>query len=251
MEKAIEWVKNHKPHTAVIVIVVVAVIAVLIAAASGAFTQQDKTKDAIENGDETLKGDAGTGILNKLDGNVNANPNVSDETKENASKADEGVDVDGKPADTIGKPAHQHSWKQHTAQKWVSNMVTVPDYETQKVYGARFYVPTDVPGQYIAKGPEYWFENGFTRDDLNAIIYNAMKNADENGLYNGVSYSSYQNITKNRAGSGRFPSGRPRSLRDLCRLRILRLRRDPLIATTHTTAMPLLTSTTPRLTHAS
>ena len=63
MEKAIEWVKNHKPHTAVIVIVVVAVIAVLIAAASGAFTQQDKTKDAIENGDETLKGDAGTGMV--------------------------------------------------------------------------------------------------------------------------------------------------------------------------------------------
>ena len=175
MEKAIEWVKNHKQHTAAIVIVVVAVIAVLIAAASGAFTQQDKTKDAIKKGDETLKGDAGTGILNKLDGNVNANPNVSD-----------------KPS----TPAHQHSWKQHTAQRWVSNMVTVPDYETQKVYGARFYVPTDVPGQYIAKGPEYWFENGFTRDDLKAIIYNAMKNADENGLYNGVSYSSYQNITK-------------------------------------------------------
>ena len=68
----------------------------LIAAASGAFTQQDKTKDAIENGDETLKGDAGTGIIDKLDGNVNANPNISDETKENASKADEGVDVDGR-----------------------------------------------------------------------------------------------------------------------------------------------------------
>lgn len=185
MEKAIEWVKNHKPHTAVIVIVVVAVIAVLIAAASGAFTQQDKTKDAIENGDETLKGDAGTGILNKLDGNVNANPNVSDSNTENSGGSD-------KPS----TPAHQHSWKQHTAQKWVSNMVTVPDYETQKVYGARFYVPTDVPGQYIAKGPEYWFENGFTRDDLNAIIYNAMKNADENGLYNGVYYFNYQNITK-------------------------------------------------------
>ena len=217
MEKAIKWVKNHKPHTAAIVIVVVAVIAVLIAAASGAFTQQDKTKDAIENGDETLKGDAGTGILNKLDGNVSANPNVSDETKENASKADEVVDVDGKPADKPSggnanasgsntgnsggsdkpsTPAHQHSWKQHTAQKWVSNMVTVPDYETQKVYGARFYVPTGTPGQYIAKGPEYWFENGFTRDDLKAIIYNAMKNADENGLYKGVDYSSYQNIEK-------------------------------------------------------
>ena len=229
MEKAIEWVKNHKPHTAVIVIVVVAVIAVLIAAASGAFTQQDKTKDAIENGDETLKGDAGTNILDKLDGNVSANPTVSDETKENASKADEGVDVDGKPADTIGKPAdkpsggnanasgsntgnsnsgnaggsdrpstpaHQHSWTQHTAQRWVSNMVTVPDYETQTVYGARFYVPTGTPGQYIAKGPEYWIANGFTRDDLNAIIVYALRTADENGLYNGVDYSSYQNIEK-------------------------------------------------------
>ena len=30
MEKTIEWVKNHKPHTAVIVIVVVAVIACLL-----------------------------------------------------------------------------------------------------------------------------------------------------------------------------------------------------------------------------
>ena len=189
----------------------------------------DKTKDAIKKGDETLKGDSGKAILGKLDGNVSANPNVSDETKEDASKADEGVDIDGKPADTIGKPAdkpsggnanasgsntgnsnsgnaggsdkpstpaHQHSWTQHTAQRWVSNMVTVPDYETQTVYGARFYVPTGTPGQYIAKGPEYWFENGFTRDDLNAIIVNALRNADENGLYNGVDYSSYQNIEK-------------------------------------------------------
>ena len=224
MEKAIEWVKNHKPHTAVIVIVVVAVIAVSIAAASGAFTQQDKTdtdeqktvdvtlsvtadhgwdenstpaiahiegndvdfyhavtpdadgnkgtstvelaegdytvsfvspvnsdgsafdiydtgapvditvdadaktapavncpmaqipadkvtddmladiidktKDAIEKGDETLKGDAGTGILDKLDGNVAKNPNASDKTKQEATDADKDVDVNDKPAQT-------------------------------------------------------------------------------------------------------------------------------------------------------
>ena len=38
------------------------------------------------------------------------------------------------------EPAHQHSWKQHTAQKWVSNIVTVPDYETQKgAVGTRYY----------------------------------------------------------------------------------------------------------------
>lgn len=224
MEKAIEWVKNHKPHTAAIVIVVVAVIAVSIAAASGAFTQQDKTtadeqktvdvtlsvtadhgwdenstpaiahiegndvdfyhavtpdadgnkgtstvelaegdytvsfvspvnsdgsafdiydtgapvditvdadaktapavncpmaqipadkvtddmladivnktKDAIKKGDETLKGDAGTGILDKLDGNVAKNPNASDKTKQEATDADKDVDVNDKPAQT-------------------------------------------------------------------------------------------------------------------------------------------------------
>lgn len=226
MEKAIEWVKNHKPHTAAIVIVVVAVIAVSIAAASGAFTQQDKTdtdeqktvdvtlnvtadsgwdenstpaiahiesesndvdfyhavtpdaegnkgtstvalaegdytvsfvspvnsdgsafdiydtgapvditvdadaetapavdcpmtqipadqvtdemlqdiidqtKDAVENGDETLKGDAGTDILDKLEGNVAQNPNASDETKQEATDADKEVDVNDKPAQT-------------------------------------------------------------------------------------------------------------------------------------------------------
>lgn len=224
MEKAIEWVKNHKPHTAAIVIVVVAVIAVSIAAASGAFTQQDKTatdeqktvdvtlnvtadngwdenstpaiahiegndvdfyhavtpdaegnkgtstvaltegdytvsfvspvnsdgsafdiydtgapvditvdadaetapavdcpmtqipadqvtdemlqdiidqtKDAVENGDETLKGDAGTDILDKLEGNVAQNPNASDETKQEATDADKEVDVNDEPAQT-------------------------------------------------------------------------------------------------------------------------------------------------------
>lgn len=135
------------------------------------------TKTAVENGDSTLKGDNGKAILDKLDSNVNANPNASDETKADASKADEEVDVDSEPADTASKPAdkpsdgnanssnsnsgnsnsgnssgsdkpsqpaHQHSWKQHTAQKWVSNMVTVPDYETQKVaVGTRYIFAYD------------------------------------------------------------------------------------------------------------
>lgn len=60
----------------------------------------NKTKDAIENGDETLKGDAGTGILDKLDGNVAKNPNASDKTKQEATDADKDVDVNDKPAQT-------------------------------------------------------------------------------------------------------------------------------------------------------
>lgn len=313
MEKAIEWVKNHKPHTAVIVIVVVAVIAVSIAAASGAFTQQDKTdtdeqktvdvtlsvtadhgwdenstpaiahiegddvdfyhavtpdaegnkgtstvelaegdytvsfvspvnsdgsafdiydtgapvditvdadaktapavncpmaqipadkvtddmladivdktKDAIKKGDETLKGDAGTGILDKLDDNVAKNPNASDKTKQEATDADKDVDVNDKPAQTTpsakndnnaradsnagsqssntgssnagsasskpsqssqpSKPAHTHTWVNHTA--------------TRNVWVSNWVDVPDYSTQRVAVGTKYIFAyDGYT-----------------------------------------------------------------------------------------
>lgn len=140
----------------------------------------DKTKDAIKKGDETLKGDAGTGILDKLDGNVAKNPNASDKTKQEATDADKDVDVNKEPAQTTpsakndnnagsqssnagssnagsssskpsqssqpSKPAHTHTWVNHTAtrQVWVSNWVDVPDYGTQQVQtGTRFVFSED------------------------------------------------------------------------------------------------------------
>lgn len=153
----------------------------------------DQTKDAVENGDETLKGDAGTDILDKLEGNVAQNPNASDETKQEATDADKEVDVNKEPAQTTppattdnnntgsqssntgnqststgssnsgststdnsgnsgssssqpSKPAHTHTWVNHTAtrQVWVSNWVDVPDYGTQQVQtGTRFVFSED------------------------------------------------------------------------------------------------------------
>ena len=317
MEKAIEWVKNHKPHTAAIAIVVVAVIAVSIAAASGAFTQQDKTttdeqktvdvtlsvtadhgwdenstpaiahiegndvdfyhavtpdaegnkgtstvelaegdytvsfvspvnsdgsafdiydtgapvditvdadaktapavncpmaqipadkvtddmladivnktKDAIKKGDETLKGDAGTGILDKLDGNVAKNPNASDKTKQEATDADKDVDVNDKPAQTTpsakndgnkadsnagsqsssngssnsgsasskpsqssqpSKPAHTHTWVNHTA--------------TRNVWVSNWVDVPDYGTQQVVVGNKYIFSyDGYTTTDIN------------------------------------------------------------------------------------
>lgn len=143
----------------------------------------DQTKDAVENGDETLKGDAGTDILDKLEGNVAQNPNASDETKQEATDADKEVDVNDEPAQTTppattdnsntgsqssstgssnsgststgnsgssssqpSQPAHTHTWVNHTAtrQVWVSNWVDVPDYGTQQVQtGTRFVFSED------------------------------------------------------------------------------------------------------------
>ena len=140
----------------------------------------DQTKDAVENGDETLKGDAGTGILDKLEGNVAQNPNASDETKQEATDAEKEVDVNKEPAQTTppattdnsntgsqssnsgststgnsgnsgssssqpskpSKPAHTHTWVNHTAtrQVWVSNWVDVPDYGTQQVAVGTKYI---------------------------------------------------------------------------------------------------------------
>lgn len=147
----------------------------------------DKTKDAIKKGDETLRGDAGTGILDKLDGNVAKNPNASDKTKQEATDADKDVDVNDKPAQTTpsakddgnkadsnagsqssnagpsnsgsasskpSKPAHTHTWVNHTAtrQVWVSNWVDVPDYGTQQV----------------VVGNTYIFSDGYSTTDINA-----------------------------------------------------------------------------------
>lgn len=154
----------------------------------------DKTKDAIEKGDETLKGDAGTGILDKLDGNVAKNPNASDKTKQEATDADKDVDVNDKPAQTTpsaktdgnkadgnagsqssntgssnsgsasskpSKPAHTHTWVNHTAtrQVWVSNWVDVPDYGTQQV----------------AVGTKYIFAyDGYTTTDSNDAKWHSV-----------------------------------------------------------------------------
>lgn len=172
-----------------------------------------QTRLAVENGDETLKGDAGRSVLDRLVQNAASNPNASDETKDEAAKAEEEADVDGEPAaSTPSAPggsqsgsgavasgggnsssdgsgggqasSHTHTWKDHTAtrQVWVSNMVTVPDYETRTIYGAQLYTQHS-DGQWYSDGAVYWFENGFTSSDLAAIIKEKMKTEGYIGNY--------------------------------------------------------------------
>lgn len=161
----------------------------------------DKTKDAIEKGDETLKGDAGTGILDKLDGNVAKNPNASDKTKQEATDADKEVDVNKEPAQTTpsaktdnaktdnnagsqpssngssnagsssskpsqssqpSKPAHSHSWKDHIATK----QVWIPNIVTV----------TDYTDQQVPVGTRYIFaEDGFATTDSSVADAHAVE----------------------------------------------------------------------------
>ena len=177
----------------------------------------DKTKDAIEKGDETLKGDAGTGILDKLDGNVAKNPNASDKTKQEATDAEKDVDVNKEPAQTTpsaktdnaktdnnagsqssnngssnsgsasskpSKPAHTHTWVNHTAtrQVWVSNWVDVPDYETKTIYGGQLY--TEQPdGTWLSNGETYWFYTDADFEAFKNLIVEKMKTEGYCGNY--------------------------------------------------------------------
>ena len=185
----------------------------------------NKTKDAIKKGDESLKGDAGTGILDKLDGNVAKNPNASDKTKQEATDADKDVDVNDKPAQTTpsakndnnakadsnagsqsssnsssnsgnsgsasskpsqssqpSKPAHTHTWVNHTATRnvWVSNWVDVPDYGTQQVQtGYRFV----------------FSEDGYTTSDINDAKAHAVALVKQGCIGNYHTEPVYENQT--------------------------------------------------------
>lgn len=202
----------------------------------------NKTKDAIKKGDETLKGDAGTGILDKLDGNVAKNPNASDKTKQEATDADKDVDVNDKPAQTTpsakndgnkadsnagsqpsnngssnsgsasskpsqssqpSKPAHTHTWVNHTATRnvWVSNWVDVPDYGTQRVQtGVRFvfsedgYVATsynDAEAHAIALIKQGYMGNYHTEGIYENQTVQTGSHKEDHGSYTTESYVDY------------------------------------------------------------
>lgn len=154
----------------------------------------NKTKDAIKKGDETLKGDAGTDILDKLDGNVAKNPNASDKTKQEATDADKDVDVNDKPAQTTpsakndnnakadsnagsqpsntgssnsgsasskpsqssqpSKPAHTHTWVNHTA--------------TRNVWVSNWVDVPDYGTKQVVVGNTFIFFDGYSTTDINA-----------------------------------------------------------------------------------
>lgn len=61
----------------------------------------DKTQEAVEKGDETLKGDKGKDVLGNLAENVGNNPNASEETKKDAETVKEETKTDSKPAEAV------------------------------------------------------------------------------------------------------------------------------------------------------
>ena len=65
----------------------------------------DETAKAVEKGDDTLKGNNGTSVLDKVNENIKANPNVSDGTKDSVQSTSEQAKTETKTEPTPAAPA--------------------------------------------------------------------------------------------------------------------------------------------------
>lgn len=165
----------------------------------------NKTKDAIKKGDETLKGDAGTGILDKLDGNVAKNPNASDKTKQEATDTDKDVDVDDKPAQTTPSAKNDSNAKADSnagpqpsnngssdsgnsgsasSKPSQSSKPSKPAHShswkdhiaTKQVWIPNIVTVTDYTDQQVPVATRYIFaEDGFTTTDSDVAIAHAVE----------------------------------------------------------------------------
>ena len=116
----------------------------------------------------------------KNDENSEDTENVT--IKENENKSIESSENNSSQSSSSAQPAHVHSWKDHTTQRWVSNIVTVVDTPAQTINGAQLYT-LHSDGEWYSDGEIYWFENGFTIDDLKKIIKDKIKNERYIGNY--------------------------------------------------------------------
>lgn len=126
----------------------------------------DIIKNAVAKGDESLKGDAGKAIIEKVDANAKANKNISDEVKDEVTEStkEASKETEKAPEKTVttapssanepSKPAEKAKvWiaeKGHyeniTEKVWVPNVITITDkpaWNEQVADGTNYYVFSD------------------------------------------------------------------------------------------------------------
>lgn len=81
----------------------------------------DKTKTAVDNGDTTLKGDAGKEVLDKVETNAKANPNVTEATTEQVEENKTTADTSAETAKPTTAPSAGKSNTDETKSSGSSN----------------------------------------------------------------------------------------------------------------------------------
>ena len=136
---------------------------------TSAFYAAVDTSDVMPFAVETMMWCADRGLIN---GNKHGeNGPLTLEPQQGATRAQAAKVFTVLLRDVLSGTVHQHQWQAH--ETWVPNIVTVVDVPEQVIRGAQFYVEDGDgdPNTLTSKGgPIYWFEDGFTMDDLEEII---------------------------------------------------------------------------------
>lgn len=150
MEKVKNFIKNNKK-----IVIPVAVLLVLLLVVGIYFTSQpsvesDKrgdryTEEKIEISKEESKTEDQKKDESKGETSSNSSAKNSDGSSTNSLSANTGHSVSNGSSNSskTSNPTHQHSWKEHTAKKWVENIVTIVDqperYEKYTLYRMYWY----------------------------------------------------------------------------------------------------------------
>lgn len=139
----------------------------------------DTTKTAVENGDKSLKGDAGKAILDKIDTNTKANTHLSGDAKANVTESTEKAkaSTETKAKTTVtdapksaNKPSTPSAPKPTAKDKPAPKAKTwVPEKghwenTTQKVWVPKVVTVTTKPAwnEKVETGTKYVFSDGYT-----------------------------------------------------------------------------------------
>ena len=159
MEKVKEFIKRNIKIVIPAAILLVLILASVIYFISQPKTQNDnntdnQTSERIETTaqNDTKKDEANTG--DKKEDNRENNEEKNHNTSDNTSAGDANSDTSGSSttssevstsgnSEESSQTVHQHVWKEHTAEKWVEDIVTVVDqperYEEYNLYRMYWY----------------------------------------------------------------------------------------------------------------
>lgn len=142
--------------------------------------QKEKTLGSAENNkDKQATSAASSHSSNSKQDGSSSNKQSSTNKKAAGTSASKSDD-----SNNAGNSSHTHTWQDHTAsrQVWVSNMVTVPDYETQTIRGGQLYTQHS-DGNWYSDGETYWFYTDADYDAFKSLIIEKMRNEGYIGNY--------------------------------------------------------------------
>ena len=123
--------------------------------------EKNKTENQ-QNQQDTVQAQTETQEENRL-------PDTTPSERSDSTDSNNNTYRDGASDTEATNNAHTHVWKEHTAQKWVPNIVTVVDQPEQNIKYSIYRM--------------YWYTTGTWEETRDAERFNTWYHSEEGGLY--------------------------------------------------------------------